>query len=119
MGSKAGGLMCLRFYGMLKLCWHISDTDMQNSHSFIHSSYSLPDVSAGRIARELWWMSQEFSPASTIITMALHAHISLGEWTIGPLMATVLRHLTPSTWSRDLLPIGFNFCVIQDGSLTC
>jgi hypothetical protein len=26
---------------------------MQNSHSFLHSFYSLPDVSAGSIAREL------------------------------------------------------------------
>jgi hypothetical protein len=36
------------------------------------------DVSAGNIARELWWTSQEFSPAGIIIiiiTMALHAHI--------------------------------------------
>jgi hypothetical protein len=53
----------------------ISDTDTQNSH-FVHSSYSLLDVSAGRFARELWWTSQEFSPAGIVITMALHAHIS-------------------------------------------
>jgi hypothetical protein len=32
-----------------------------------------PDVSAGRTARELWWTSQESSPASIIVTMALHA----------------------------------------------
>jgi hypothetical protein len=49
---------------------------MQNSHSFLHSSYTLPDVSAGRIARELWWTSQEFSPAGIIIITVLDAHIS-------------------------------------------
>jgi hypothetical protein len=52
---------------------------MRNSHSFIHSSYTLPDVSAGRIARELWWRSQELSPAGIIITMALHIHINPGD----------------------------------------
>jgi hypothetical protein len=54
---------------------------MQNSHSFAHSSYLLPDVSAGRIARGLWWTSQEFSPAGIIIiiTMAVHVHISPGN----------------------------------------
>jgi hypothetical protein len=52
---------------------------MQNSLSFLHSPYPLPDVSAGRIARELWWTSQEFSPAGIIITMAVHDHISPGE----------------------------------------
>jgi hypothetical protein len=33
------------------------------------------------IARELWWMSQGFSPAgiTIIITMAVHAHISPGD----------------------------------------
>jgi hypothetical protein len=36
-----------------------------------------PDVSARRTARELWWTSQELSPAGIIITVALHAHISL------------------------------------------
>jgi hypothetical protein len=49
---------------------------MLNSHSFLHSSYSLLDVYAGRIVRELWWTSQEFSPAGIIIIiMAFHAHI--------------------------------------------
>jgi hypothetical protein len=63
---------------------------MQNSHSFVHSSYSLPHVSASKIARELWYTSQEFSPAG-IMTMALHAHISPEGWTMGPLVAVVLR----------------------------
>jgi hypothetical protein len=70
--------------GMLKIRRRISDTDTQNSHSFVHSSYSLSDVSAGRTARELYWTSQEFSPADMIVTMALHAHTSPGGWTIGP-----------------------------------
>jgi hypothetical protein len=34
----------VRFYGMLKIPWGISDTDRQNSHSFEHSSY-LPQMS--------------------------------------------------------------------------
>jgi hypothetical protein len=50
-----------------------------------------PDVSAVRTARELWWTSQKLSPAS-IITMALHVHISPGGWTVLPLVAAVLRH---------------------------
>jgi hypothetical protein len=41
-------------------------------------------MSADRIARELWWMSQEFSPADIIIititiTMVLHAHYHPGN----------------------------------------
>jgi hypothetical protein len=51
---------------------------MKNSHSFFHSFYSFPAISVGRIARELWWTSQEFFPDGIIITMALHAHISPG-----------------------------------------
>jgi hypothetical protein len=52
---------------------------MQNSHSLVHPSYSLPDFSAGRIIRELWWTSQEFSPVGIIIiTKVLRAHISPG-----------------------------------------
>jgi hypothetical protein len=34
-------------------------------------------MTAGRIARELCWMSQEFSPATIIISMAVHTHISV------------------------------------------
>jgi hypothetical protein len=63
---------------MLKIRRRISDIDTLNSHSFVHSFYSLPDVSAGRIARELWWTSQEFYPSGIIITMALHGNISPG-----------------------------------------
>jgi hypothetical protein len=35
-------------------------------------------MSAGRIAREFWWTSQEFTPAGITITMAPYAHISTG-----------------------------------------
>jgi hypothetical protein len=56
-----------------------------------------PDVCASRTAREILWTTQELSSAGIIITMALHAHISPGGWTIGPLVAEVLRHcLNPS-----------------------
>jgi hypothetical protein len=102
MRSKAGGPVSVRFYGMLKIRWRISDTDTQNPHSFIHSSYSLTDVSAGRIARELWWTSRKFSPAG-IITMTLYAHISPEGRTMCPLVAAVLRRLTPLTWSVNQL----------------
>jgi hypothetical protein len=34
---------------------------------FIHSSCLLPDDFTGRIARELWWTNQEFSPVDIII----------------------------------------------------
>jgi hypothetical protein len=47
----------MRFYGMLKIPFGISDTDRQNSHSFIHSSYlpqmsllvGLPESSGGQV----------------------------------------------------------------------
>jgi hypothetical protein len=44
-----------------------------------------PNVSGGRTAREIWWTSEELSSAGIIIniTMALHAHISPGGWTVG------------------------------------
>jgi hypothetical protein len=69
----------------------------QEKFSLLHPFLLLvPDVSAGRTARELWWMSQELSPA-IIITMALHAYVSHGRRTIGPLVVAILRHsLTPS-----------------------
>jgi hypothetical protein len=35
-------------------------------------------MAVDRIAREFWWMSQEFSSAGITILMALHAHISPG-----------------------------------------
>jgi hypothetical protein len=47
--------------------WRNSDTDMRNSHWSVHFSYSLPDISAGSIARELWWTSQEFSPVGIFV----------------------------------------------------
>jgi hypothetical protein len=39
------------------------------------------NISASTIARELWWTSQEFSPADIIIiiTMALYAYVSPGR----------------------------------------
>jgi hypothetical protein len=39
----------------------------------------LPDDSAGRIARDLWWTSQEFFLAGINNTMILHAHRSPGD----------------------------------------
>jgi hypothetical protein len=66
---------------LYKIFQHVKDPLMhlrantQIFYSFVHSSYLLSDVSAGRTARELWWMSQEFSPGG-IITMALHHHVS-------------------------------------------
>jgi hypothetical protein len=34
---------------------------------YVHSSCLLPDDSAGRIAKELWWIKQEFSHVNIII----------------------------------------------------
>jgi hypothetical protein len=45
---------------------------MQNSDSFVHSSSSLPDISARRTVRQLWWASQEFY---IIVTTPLDAHM--------------------------------------------
>jgi hypothetical protein len=35
-------------------------------------------MSAGRIAKGFWLMSQEFSPAGIIITLVLYVHMSRG-----------------------------------------
>jgi hypothetical protein len=70
---------------MLKICWRISDTDMQNPHAFIHSSYSLVGLteSSGERVRSFpsRYHHQHGSPRSCI------------TWgiTIGPLVAAVLR----------------------------
>jgi hypothetical protein len=45
----------------------------QIHHPFARPSCMLPDDSAGRIARELWWTNQ-FSPLDF-----LHAHIVPGD----------------------------------------
>jgi hypothetical protein len=67
---------------------------------FARSSCLLPDDSAVRIVRHLWWTNQEFLSCRYHSTMVLHAHILPGQWTIGPLVAAVQRRkLTPSTWS--------------------
>jgi hypothetical protein len=71
-GWKVSRSPHVRFYGMLKIRWRISDVDRQNSHS-VQSSYFLPDVAAGRTVREVWWTSQEYSPAGIIITLAIPA----------------------------------------------
>jgi hypothetical protein len=47
----------------------ISKKILQNTKfiiSFAHSSCLLPDDSAGRIVRDLWWMDQEFSSVDFI-----------------------------------------------------
>jgi hypothetical protein len=59
----------------------------------------LLDDSAGGIARERsgGWIGSFLQSTSTTV---LHAHISPGGWTIGPLeVAVQRRRLTPSTWS--------------------
>jgi hypothetical protein len=68
----------------------------------------VPDVSVARTARELWWTSQGLSPAGIIIiTMALHVHISSGGWTIGLLVAAVLRQSHPIIINQRMLLILF------------
>jgi hypothetical protein len=87
-----------------KILWHVKDPSRylrywQANSSFLRPFFLLaPHVSAGRTAGELWWTSQELFPAGIITTtMAFHLHISHWGWTIGPLVAAVLRHsLTPS-----------------------
>jgi hypothetical protein len=46
---------------------------------FVRPSHLLPNDSAGRNARELWWTSQELSSASIISPWFSHAHISRGD----------------------------------------
>jgi hypothetical protein len=48
------------------------------NHSF-PQSYSLPDVSAGRIARELWRTSQEFPPADIPVTRGMNNRLVGGR----------------------------------------
>jgi hypothetical protein len=69
---------------------------------FVHSSCLLQDDSAGRIARELWWMGQEFSSVNIIISPWFSmSHIYWG-WTTGLLVATVQRRsLTPHQHDDD------------------
>jgi hypothetical protein len=69
---------CRKFLRHVKRFVDVSQIlNTQNSHSFVLFHYSLPDVSAGRIARELWWTSQEFTP-NGIITMVPRSHINRG-----------------------------------------
>jgi hypothetical protein len=51
---------------------------MGSKRSHVVRFYGRLKIFAGRTARELWWTSQELSPAGIIITMALQAHISPG-----------------------------------------
>jgi hypothetical protein len=89
---------------------------------FVHSSSSLQNVFDGTTCREFWWTSQEFSPAGIVIstiTMALHVHISPGGWTLGLMVAAVLRRkscpidvISQSVffvWSTFLFPIRRNY----------
>jgi hypothetical protein len=60
-----------------------------------NTSFPSPVPPAGRNARKLWWMNQEFPCHST---MVLHAYISPGGREIDPMVAAVeRRRLTPST----------------------
>jgi hypothetical protein len=81
---------------------------------FVHSSYLLPDDSAGRIARELWWTSQEFSSAGIISPWFSHTHVLLGEWTIGPLVATVQRHSLTMSHSINMINQSISNIKIQE-----
>jgi hypothetical protein len=46
---------------------------------FAHLSCLLPDDSAGRIARELWWTNQESSSVYINSTKVIHSYISHGD----------------------------------------
>jgi hypothetical protein len=60
----------------------------------------LPNSSAGKSVREHSGGRSGSSFHSTASTMFLHAHITPGGWTIGPLGASVdRRSLTPSSWT--------------------
>jgi hypothetical protein len=68
------------------ILWHIKVPSKYEQRHFIrtNSSFPLPtppallvDNSTARIARELWWINQEFSRQDHS-TVVLHAHISPG-----------------------------------------
>jgi hypothetical protein len=65
----------------------------QINHTLLRSSCLLPDDSAGKIARELWWTNQGFSSVDII-----PAHISPGGMNNRSVVAAVQRHsLNPPT----------------------
>jgi hypothetical protein len=61
-----------------KILRHVKDPLTYQRYSFLRPFLLLsPDVSAGRTTRELWYTSQDLSPARIIIiiiTTALHSH---------------------------------------------
>jgi hypothetical protein len=86
----------------------------QNSHSFVHSSYLLPDDSAGRTARVVVAGGQNRSfpqPASSSSSPWLSKLISPGRCTADLFVAAVLR--------RKFHPINvINQSTISDGTLS-
>jgi hypothetical protein len=109
MRSKAGVPICHKILRYVKDPLYIRYWEAK--FSLLRSFLLLAPMCACRTARELWWTSQELSPASIIIiTMILHAHISPGGWTIVPLVAAVLRHsLVPLNSINDCWPVPL-FC---------
>jgi hypothetical protein len=92
MWSKAGRSHVVRFYGMLKIPWGISDTDRQNSHSFVHSSYlhqmSLvvgPAESSGGQVRSY---PRPLSPSPRLSMFTYHQGMNKSK-----LVFAVLRHV--------------------------
>jgi hypothetical protein len=68
--------------------------------------FALPPVcyqmTAGRIARELWWTNQKFSSVDIIPPWFYMLLYHLGGWKIGPVVVAVQRRsLTPSTPSSS------------------
>jgi hypothetical protein len=88
-----------------EMLWHAKNSIrawnkyfVEKNHYFIRPDPSdlLLDGFTGRIARERSNGRIGSFPLLISSTMVLHAHISLGGWTIGPLVATVQRrNLTP------------------------
>jgi hypothetical protein len=60
---------------MLKIPGGISDIEYAKMLTPLSVPSTCSQMTAVRIARERWWTSQEFFPASIVITMALHTHI--------------------------------------------
>jgi hypothetical protein len=73
----------------------------------VHARVNTCEISRGKSGTGTGFISEFFCFSCQYnSTMDLHIHVS-GGWTIGPLVAAVLRHsLTPSTWSTTGEAIG-------------
>jgi hypothetical protein len=80
-----------------------------------------PDVSVGGTSRELWWTSQELSPAGIIITMvSLCSHITLGinNRPVGGCSSETKSHPIIYIYESECVCMCLSVCMFKINSLT-